>query len=398
MPTLATKEYCSGCTACASACPKGCIVMSADKNGFLYPMIDENTCIDCGLCEKLCPIVSPLNITNDETKAYAAYSKDETIRFSSSSGGIFTELANIILQHGGAVFGAIYNEQFEVVHTCVENENELAKLRGAKYSQSDLQGIFEQIRNKLEAGQSVLFAGTPCQVGGLKSFLRKEYDNLLTVDFVCNSVPSPMAWREYVKYRSYKDNNGELPTFINLRSKATGWSRYQYSNHFEYSDGSTYTVKSSDSLYMKLFIEGFINRQSCRNCKFKGYNRVSDITLGDFWGIWDISPDFDDDKGTSVILVHSHKGSELFEKISEKILAMPVTLEETSLYNSAILKSSTCNEMSQKAFYFIRNGDFFKCSEFFVPKKTSLLSKIVLFFKRIGQSGDSSVIDKTELF
>ena len=296
MPKLAAKEYCTGCTACASVCPKGCIAMTADENGFLCPVIDAQMCVRCGLCEKICPIRNPLKKSEDVPKAYAAFSADEAVRLSSSSGGIFTELAKVVLQRGGAVFGAAYNQQLDVVHICAESEDDIAKLRGAKYAQSDLQGVFAEVKTRLDAAQEVLFSGTPCQVGGLKAFLRRDYKNLLTVDFVCHSVPSPMAWRAYIKHRAAQDNGGELPDSINLRSKQSGWTNYQYSNQFTYRDGHTHTAKSGESLYMKLFVGGYINRASCENCQFKGYNRVSDFTLGDFWGIWDIAPEMDDNK------------------------------------------------------------------------------------------------------
>lgn len=383
MPTLAIKEYCTGCTACASTCPKGCIVMTADENGFLCPVVDAEKCVSCGLCEKSCPIINQLKTAEHEPKAYAAYSKDEMMRLSSSSGGIFTELAKVVLQQGGAVFGAAYNERFEVVHICVENEEDLAKLRGAKYAQSDLRGVFTQVRQKLDEGQEVLFSGTPCQVGGLMAFLHKDYSNLLTVDFICHSVPSPMVWCEYVNYRAEQDNNGELPTMINLRSKKTGWSRYQYSNLFEYANGSNNTTKSSESLYMKLFVSGYISRESCRNCRFKGYNRVSDLTLGDFWGIWDIASEMDDNNGTSVILIQSKHGEILFRQIADRLLIYPVSLEDSGKQNAALLTSQKPNAKSHEALDLIRNGRIAECQVWFLLPRIPLYKKAWRFIQKI---------------
>ena len=378
MPKLAAKEYCTGCTACASICPKGCITLEKDGNGFICPVIDKHRCAECRLCEKRCPCIHPLKHADHMPKAYAVYSKDETIRLSSSSGGIFTELAKVVLQQGGAVFGAAYNEQFDVVHIGVETEDELPKLRGAKYAQSDLSGVFTQIRQKLAMGQTVLFSGTPCQVGGLKAFLHEDYSNLLTVDFVCHSVPSPVAWREYVKYRAEKDNNGELPTMINLRSKKTGWSRYQYSNLFKYKDGVIHTAKSNESLYMKLFVNGYISRESCDNCQFKGYARVSDLTLGDFWGIWETDPEMDDDKGTSAVLCQTERGRELLQRISERLVMKAVSLEDVSRQNPALLRASPPNERRSEALELIRNGKISACEAWFIPQKPS-------FHKRMQQ-------------
>ena len=221
MANLADSSRCTGCTACASACPKGCITMEADENGFLYPKINETACIHCGLCEARCPLLSPLPLTMHLPTAFAAYTKDEPLRLESSSGGIFTELAKTVLAQGGVVYGAAYDAQFHVVHRAVEDEADLSALRGAKYAQSDLGDTFLRVQEALRQGQSVLFSGTPCQVAGLKSFLNQDYESLITVDFVCHSVPSPMAWQSYLR------SLGEVRE-ISLRAKDTGWSRYRY--------------------------------------------------------------------------------------------------------------------------------------------------------------------------
>ena len=376
MPNLASKEYCTGCTACASACPKGCITMTADENSFLCPVIDADQCVLCGLCEKVCPIVNPLTVAVNMPKAYAAYSTDETVRMQSSSGGVFTEIAKAVLADGGAVYGAAYKEQFEVVHICAESESDLAKLRSAKYAQSDLRGIFANVKTQLEQGRRVLFSGTPCQVGGLKAFLRKDYDNLIAVDFVCHSVPSPMAWREYVKYRAEQDNGGNLPQSIDLRSKHSGWTNYQYSNLFTYADGHAHAVRSGESLYMKLFVGGYINRESCVNCQFKGYSRVSDLTIGDFWGIWDIAPEMDDNKGTSVVLVQSNRGAELIEQIAAQLVLKEVSLEEASRQNQAMLKTSQPNTRRTEALKTIRDGQIEDCASWFLSEKPTIAQQV----------------------
>lgn len=376
MPNLASKEYCTGCTACASACPKGCITMTADENSFLCPVIDADQCVLCGLCEKVCPIVNPLTVAVNMPKAYAAYSTDETVRMQSSSGGVFTEIAKAVLADSGAVYGAAYNEQFEVVHICAESEHDMARLRGAKYAQSDLRGVFANVRTQLEQGRKVLFSGTPCQVGGLKAFLRKDYDNLIAVDFVCHSVPSPMAWREYVKYRAEQDNNGKMPDTINLRSKQSGWTNYQYSNLFAYTDGYTHVARSGESLYMKLFVGGYINRESCAHCQFKGYGRVSDLTIGDFWGIWDIAPEMDDNKGTSVVLVQSLRGATLLKEISDQLNLKPVTLEEASRQNQAMLNTSQPNTRRTEALETIRDGQIRDCASWFFSEKPTIAQQV----------------------
>lgn len=383
MPALAAKGDCTGCTACGSICSHDCITMKADEYGFLYPVVDNEKCISCGLCEKSCPIIKPLKIAQNEPVAYAAYSKDKEMRLSSSSGGIFTEIAKAVLQQGGVVYGAAYNMRFEVVHICAENEEDLAKLRGAKYAQSDIRGVFVQIKQKLKGGQKVLFSGTPCQMGGLKAFLCKEYTNLITVDFVCHSVPSPMAWCEYVKYRAEQDNAGELPVAINLRSKKTGWSRYQYSNLFEYANGSTYIEKSSENLYMKLFMGGYINRESCGNCHFKGYSHVSDLTIGDFWGIWDIAPEMDDDKGTSVVLVQSVKGTELLGSVSDRLEIRQVALKEASQQNHAMLENAVLASKRVEILDLIHYRKMSECNELLPTPKPVRRNRLRSFVGRI---------------
>ena len=372
MPKLAERKYCTGCTACACACPRDCVTMAADENGFRFPVVDPESCVSCGLCERACPVATPREMHGALPAAYAVYTKDEALRLDSSSGGVFSEIGKSILAEDGAVFGAAYNEVFEVVHSCVEEETELARLRGAKYAQSSLCDTFSQVKQRLDRGQRVLFSGTPCQVAGLKAFLPKDYVNLITVDFVCHSVPAPMAWREYVAFRAKLDNGGQLPERINLRSKDTGWSRYRYSNLFAYAHGQAHSIVSGESLYMKLFGGGYISRESCENCRFKGYSRVSDLTLGDFWGIWDIHPDMDDDKGTSLVLVQSERGAAVLEGLREKLVIEPVTLEEASRQNPAIVKAAKGQEKRREALEKIRNGRLGDCEEWFVPAETPM--------------------------
>ena len=305
----------------------------------------------------------------------------------SSSGGVFTELAKAVLKENGAVFGAAYDDKFEVAHICVECESDLAKIRGAKYAQSSLANVFPEVKTRLNQGQNVLFSGTPCQVGGLKAYLRKDYGNLLTVDFVCHSVPSPMAWKEYVKYRAQKDNGGSLPEKINLRSKITGWSRYQYSNVFTYANGKEYAARSGESLYMKLFVGGYINRKSCETCRFKGYSRVSDLTIGDFWGIWDIAPEMDDDKGTSVVLVQSQQGRQIIERLEDRLSLKRVTLEDASWQTGAMLKPMHSNARRTEALQMIRNGSMVDFESWFAERKLTMRQRAGRVIKRILRRG-----------
>lgn len=373
MPALAELHHCTGCTTCSAACPKDCITMEPDTDGFLHSVVDEAMCIGCGLCEKICPVIHN-SLPKHTPAVYAVKSADEASRLASTSGGVFPELAKDILANGGVVFGAAYDEHFRVVHICAENETDLARLRGAKYSQSNLDGIFREVKQRLEHGQQVLFSGTPCQVLGLKTYLQKDYENLLLVDLVCHSVPSPMAWEKYLEYIS----GDKTLTAVNLRCKDTGWSRYSYNNRFDFADGSCRKDLSSKSLYMKLFGGGYITNPACTNCPAKGYARVSDLTLGDFWGIWETDPEMDDDKGTSAVLCQTERGRELLQRISDKLIMKEVSLEDVSRQNPALLRVSSPNERRSEALELIRNGKISACEAWFIPQKPS-------FYKRMRQ-------------
>lgn len=342
MPKLAEKNQCTGCTACVSICPRNCIQMKKDNAGFEFPVIMERSaCIACGACERVCPVLmKKKDDENLSTSAYAAFSNNNALRLESSSGGIFSELAATILQRGGVIYGASYDDEGVVRHIEIKEQTELGKLQGAKYSQSILGDCFLSIKKQLDSGRIVLFSGTPCQVAGLKAFLKRDYENLVCIDFVCHGVPSPMVWEKYVKYRSLTDNSDSFPQHINLRNKESGWSHYAYSVKFAYADKKRYLCKNGDDPFMQLFVKDYILRESCSSCHFKGYHRVSDITLGDFWGIWNINPKMDDNKGTSLILTHTAKGEKMMNAVSENIKCEQVYLEQAARENPSLLRSS----------------------------------------------------------
>ena len=342
LPELLNKELCTGCTACVNACPSGCLDMLSDEYGFAYPFVsDPSRCISCGMCETICPARHKWD--KDEFRmppAYAAYSKDQEVRQASSSGGVFSEFACEVLSRGGVVYGAAWDDGFRVVHTSVERIEDLYRLRGAKYSESSLGKLFSSIQKELSNGREVMFAGTPCQVSGLMAFLGNNDSNLLCIDFICHGIPSPVIWEQYLKYRAGKDAGGKRPETINLRDKKSGWSRYRYSNLFQYYGGKEYRELSTKNAYMKLFTGNLILRESCGSCSFKGYRRASDITLGDFWGIWEISPEMDDDKGTSAVLLHSEKGEYYWEAVKERVCWKEVPAELVGKGNPSLLYSS----------------------------------------------------------
>ena len=361
MPELASKCQCTGCTACANSCPRQCIQMKKDSAGFFYPeIVKPSACIDCGACERACPVLADNKVTGNHSLAfvYVAFAKNEPLRMESSSGGVFSELATVILQMGGIVYGSSYDENGVIRHIGIENKQDLGKLRGAKYSQSVLGNTFSNIKKQLMSGKTVLFSGTPCQVAGLKSFLKRDYDNLVCIDFVCHGVPSPMVWEKYVAYRAQFDNGGTLPLHINLRNKESGWSNYSYSVEFAYGNKKRYFCKNAEDPFMYLFVNDYILRKSCGDCHFKGYNRVSDITLGDFWGIQNIDPEMDDNKGTSLVLTHDAVGEDLLKKVAGRVKIKQVTLEQASSENLSLLKSSVHKPSRDIVLKTIESEDF----------------------------------------
>ena len=385
IPNLADISLCTGCGACVSSCPRHCLILQADAEGFAYPVLsDSSACSHCGLCTNTCPLQKKESSTEDRYPlAYAVQCTDSTIRTDSSSGGVFSLLALDVLSYGGTVYGAAYDNSFHVIHIPVTEASELHRLRGAKYAQSDLGTTFRDIKTRLIAGQQVLFSGTPCQVAGLQAYLNHEYDNLLCVDFVCHGVPSPAVWQQYVAYRAGIDNNGNLPQSVNLRSKITGWSRYQYCNLFCYPNSKIHIAQTAQSPFMQLFVNDCISRPSCEHCMFKGYHRCSDITLGDFWGIWDILPEMDDNNGTSVVLLHSQKALNIYQRLSGNMVSRPVSLDQASCQNPSMLYASPGNPLRNQIFSALQKGDWERCLKLLQSPRSNIFYRILNRVKRL---------------
>lgn len=352
MLEIKDKSKCCGCTACENKCPQNAIKMIEDETGFKYPVVEEKKCIKCGLCEKVCPIVNNKKIENSPV-AYACINKNDEVRKESSSGGIFSLIADWILEQKGIVFGAAFDEKFELCHIYVERKEELYKLRTSKYFQSYINDSYKKAKAFLNMGKLVLFTGTPCQIEGLKTYLNKEYENLYTQDIICHGVPSPKVWRKYKEFRKRKD--GKTPKSINFRNKDKGWNTF--SLKFEY-DNTEYSKTQNEDIFMKAFLNDLCLRASCYNCSFKKYNRLSDITLADFWGIQNIDRNMDDDKGTSLVIVNSDKGQQLFEKIKNNCIVKDVDLDKSIEYNPSFIKSVKYNRNRDKFFEKIDDMEF----------------------------------------
>ena len=338
------KHNCCGCAACVQACPKQCISFNEDEQGFRYPLVDESLCVDCGLCEKVCPVIHQSD-AKKPLKVYAAQNPNEEIRLKSSSGGIFTLLAEAVIDEGGVVFGARFDKNWEVEHGYTESKEGLEAFRGSKYLQSRTRETYKQARDFLKAGRMVLYSGTSCQIAGLKKFLRKEYENLITVDVVCHGAPSPLVWRTYLDdlkkcpkgtagKNSVCSSLNEMPviTGISFRDKSTGWKKFGFVLRGKSaSKADKTTVLSSvnteekhdvllhetfdKNLFMQVFLKNLCLRPSCSACPAKSGKCGSDITLADYWGISNINSKWDDNKGTSLVLVNTGKGQMYFDKI-----------------------------------------------------------------------------------
>lgn len=330
MIDIINKMNCCGCASCESICPKQAIEMKPDVYGFLYPVIDEDKCVNCGRCLKACFLEQGYDTSGNFKKPinYAARHKDIKEVEKSRSGGVFKAVSDYILSLGGVVYGAAFDETWKVVHIRVETVEELDRLRGSKYTQSDLRGIFSSVSNDLKSNRKVIFSGTPCQCAGLKLYLKsKRIDmvNLYILDIVCHGVPSPSIWSEYV--RMIENKYGKILS-INMRDKKiVGWNGHEESFRFE----NKTIYKHS---FRVVFYTELTSRESCYNCKFANLNRPSDLSLADFWNWEKNAPDLNrDNKGISQILINTDKGLNLFKMSCSSLYFQETDTESSIQYN-----------------------------------------------------------------
>ena len=337
---------CCGCTACYAVCPKSAITMQTDNEGFKYPVIDKDKCIECGLCCKVCPLDIKLEKTEDKQIAVACTAKDEIFTKQSSSGGVFAILANIFIKKQAVIYGAAFDDDWNVKHIRVNQKEDLKKLYTSKYVQSDMTDNFKFVKADLDSGKEVLFAGTPCQVAGLKSYLGKDYDNLTTVDFICHGVPSPSVWKCYINEKAESLKSKIID--ISFRDKKDGWKNYYFM--VRTSNGNINYEKAGDNIYMNGFLKDLYLRPSCYDCKFKTLNRASDITLADFWGIDKVSPEMYDKKGVSLCWTSSKKGSDILAEVLKQTVYKKVDLQEAVRHNPSAIKSVNVHKNRDKFF------------------------------------------------
>ena len=340
MIQLAEKKDCCGCSACRQVCPEACIRMEEDAEGFLYPVVDAEACIDCGLCEETCPFIA-FGEPRRPQQVYAVKSLEEPVRASSSSGGVFPLFVRQTLAEGGVVFGARFNSDWEVETGWTDRDDDARKFYGSKYVQSAPGDAYRQAEAFLKAGRPVLFSGTPCQVAGLKGYLAKDYENLFTVDFICHGVPSPGVWRSYLKelcgrhLACTQASVGEIA----FRDKFYGWKKFGLKVSCV-RGGKNYPFRMP--LHLNAYLRGFLNdlylRPSCHACAVRGLKSGSDVTLGDYWGCSDRFPGFDDDRGVSAVLLHTKQGVKRFEALPcEKRIS---SYEDLLKNNGAVEKSA----------------------------------------------------------
>lgn len=367
-------KYCTGCASCMNICSQRCIQMIEDEEGFVYPQIDEAKCIRCGACERVCAVIHQ-KCSRNPVKVYVAKNTNEKVRMESSSGGIFTSIAEQILSEGGIVFGAKFNEQWEVVHDYTETIEGLAAFRGSKYVQSRIGNTYQQARFFLNKGRKVLFTGTPCQILGLKNFLGREYENLLTVDFVCHGVPSLKVWRHYLRdvlscreekkdlTLSYQNSKEVIMEKIEFRSKSTGWKNYSFALTFKerIANGKQDLVVFSSIAWENSFMKGFLSdlylRPSCYHCFVKGFRSQSEMTIADAWGIEHYLPQWNDDKGASLLCMFNEKSIAMLAD-SLQLVCMTVDDSVIGKYNRSAF---VCPKKSRKRKIFFRlmkKGEF----------------------------------------
>lgn len=350
------KKECCGCYSCMNICPTDAISMVNDEMGFGYPKIDTEKCIECGLCLKVCDFQNENNVGLKPSKVYGAVNKDVEKSRESSSAGVFTSIANYVLNNGGLVIGCAFRDDLRPIHTIIENKNDIYKIKGSKYVQSDLDFIHRKIKNYLKEDRLVLFSGTPCQVGGLRGYLRyKDYDKLILVDIVCHGIPSYKFFNGYIQYLENK-HKGKIEK-ISFRDKKKGWGhseRIWINKNGEIKEKS---IPSFNSYYHKFFLSGDSFRDSCYNCKYTNEKRMGDITLGDFWGVDEFYPEIDSSNGVSLVMLNTPKGEVVFEEIKDYYDIFQSTFEIASKHNGQLKKPKEKGKYRDEVFEsFEKNG------------------------------------------
>lgn len=348
---ITDKHACCGCNACGDACTHNAITFKTDIEGFWYPYVDSDKCTDCGLCEKVCPIINIEQLKKNDyekpARVIAAVNKDMRVRWNSTSGGAFSAFADVMYAQGGYVSGAIYNEDFSVCNYVSGNSDDLEKLRSSKYLQSRAEGIFKEIRELLRSGKKVLACGTPCQMAALRRFLRKDYDNLIIVDFICRGVNSPKVYRAYLD--SLEKRYGSKVVYVKAKNKELGWRNL--TRKVTFATGESYYGVHMEDDFRRGYHTNVFCRPSCYDCQFKGFPRIADITIADYWGIEKVDKNLDNNIGTSMILLNSNKGLAYFEEAKDKFEYIETPFEAILGGNIALRKSIEPAKIDRTSFF-----------------------------------------------
>jgi acetyltransferase-like isoleucine patch superfamily enzyme/coenzyme F420-reducing hydrogenase beta subunit len=380
------REDCSGCSACVDACRHGAIELAIDEEGFWYPHVNASLCMNCGSCERTCPQLHAGDLKSDraaEPAVYAAYCRDGELRRESTSGGIFSTLANAMYDRGGYVGGAVYSEELTAKHLVSGNRDDLGRIRGSKYSQSHTAGVFRQVEKILVEGGQVLICGAPCQIAGLRLYLGKEYEGLVTVDFVCAGMNSPKIFRKYLE--SLERVHGARVVSIQSKNKDQGWR--SLGCKVTLSDGRTCLRLGRDDDFVRGFIEArCFCRPVCYECKYRGFPRISDITLGDFWGIEKVDRTMDDNKGTSVVLANTPKGKVYYESLKDAVVSKEVKLTDVLPWNPALVSSFAVPALDRTQYYAdVDKLGFEVAAKKYYPSNGKLLTKVRKRFGSVGR-------------
>ena len=374
---LCEHDKCTGCAACAASCPKGCIGMLADGEGFLHPVINKELCVDCGICSRVCPVKNHSADDGTEPKCFAARANDADVLKNASSGGVFSLLAASVIERGGAVFGAAFGKDFSVAHEMCSSPDGLSRLTGSKYVQSDVSDSYKAVREALDGGKEVLFTGTPCQIAGLKAYLGEDSPLLFTADLICHGAPSPAVWRSYLSYR--EGIAGAKASSVSFRDKRSGWKRYSLTIGF--ANGKEYSAKLTDDMYMRAYLQDATSRESCAACPFRQVHRAADLTMADFWGAESAVPEYADDRGVSLLMVHSAKGEELVLRIADRAKMTEVSFRDAVAHNRSATESCAPSPVRRRFIAAATRGAFDRawekyCGNGFVPRIRRRISKL----------------------
>lgn len=373
------EEQCTGCEVCSSACPVNAISFFM-KNGFRYPMVDIKKCINCGLCEKPCPAVNGEENNNETYAVYSAWTKEQERRLLSTSGGVCYELSKMIILEGGYVAGVVWSKCFkDAKYEIINTMDGLSRISQTKYFQPKMNGIYEKIKKLLINGEKVLYIGTACTNSGLRKFLGKEYSNLICCDFICRGYTSQMYHEKRVDYLENKYNS-KIKS-IQYKNKDKGWKAF--GTKFWFDNGESYYVNRYQDPYELLFKkDDFNTRPSCYSCKYRSLPRLSDITVGDFWGIQNVAPE-ELEYGISAVIISSKKGKATFDLIKDKLICKESSISEITKGNYALLNQLNRKEGAEQFFVDLENLPFFELNEKYVPKVENFRAKIKRILKDI---------------